>query len=88
MLVLKKRRYIPKGINSLLILVIVASSLLIIDIQPSFAWTAPTMDGKIDDVYREYGSITRYGDSSTHGATGLDNYAAAYLYVLEDENYV
>jgi len=85
---MKKSRYLSKAINSLLILMIVTSTLLIVDVQISYAWTAPTMDGKLDDVYREYGSITRYGDTSTHAATGLDNYAAAYLYVLEDENYV
>jgi hypothetical protein len=55
------------------------------DVIPSQAWSAPILDGKLDDVYLEYGSITRYGDTNTHEATGLDFHPAAYLYVLEDD---
>jgi len=57
-------------------------------VKSSNAWTAPTLDGKLDDVYRQYGALTRYGDTNTHTPTGLDDYAAAYLYVLEDANYI
>jgi hypothetical protein len=48
----------------------------------------PILDGKLDLAYQQYGTMTRYGDANIHGPTGLDNYAAAYLYILEDENYV
>ncbi len=57
-------------------------------VKIAFAWTAPTLDGYLDDVYLQYGQVTRYGDTNIHTPTGLDHYAAAYLYVLEDANYV
>ena len=85
---MKRFRYPSNVINPLLVLVILFSFILAGDVKPSYAWTAPTLDGRLDDVYREYGSITRYGDTNTHEATGLDFHPAAYLYVLEDANYV
>jgi hypothetical protein len=64
-------------------------SLPIVGVDPSSAaWTPPTLDGKLDDTYRLYGTATRYGDTNAHEATGLADYSAAYLYVLEDDNYV
>jgi hypothetical protein len=77
-----------KIFQPMVVLVIFLSLMLAGDVEPSYAWTVPTLDGKLDDVYREYGSITRYGDANEHEATGLDYHPAAYLYVLEDADYV
>ncbi|NIM95881.1 MAG: hypothetical protein GTO18_19450 [Anaerolineales bacterium] len=60
----------------------------LINVNDSAAWTAPTLDGRLDDVYLEYGTVTRYADTSTHSTTNLDNHPAAYLYVIEDATYV
>ncbi|MGC8873428.1 MAG: hypothetical protein ACP5SI_03145, partial [Chloroflexia bacterium] len=48
----------------------------------------PVLDGRLDDVYLEYGRITRYIDLGVHTPTRQSSVAAAYLYVLEDEQYV
>ena len=64
------------------------ATLLIIGVATSFAWTAPTLDGKLDQVYIDYGTITRYSNTTTHTPTGLDNFSTAYMYVLEDANFI
>ena len=77
-----------KAMGVLLAILTAVLAILTGDVSSSHAWTAPTLDGKLDDVYREYGSLTRYSDTNTHTPTGLDDYAAAYLYVLEDDDYI
>ena len=53
-----------------------------------FAADPPTLDGRLDDVYLQYGTVTRYKDTNTHTPTGQSDVAAAYLCILEDEDYV
>lgn len=53
-----------------------------------FAFAPPTLDGRLDDVYLQYGAITRYTDSNTHTPTGQSDIVSAYLYVLEDADYI
>jgi hypothetical protein len=57
-------------------------------IETVFAFTPPTIDGKLDDIYRESGTVTRYTNSATYSPTGQSNIISAYLYVLEDANYI
>jgi hypothetical protein len=85
---MKRKDQLIKALSISFSILIAFGIVFIADVIPSQAWSAPTLDGKLDDVYREYGSITRYGDANTHEATGLDFHPAAYLYVLEDDNYV
>jgi hypothetical protein len=55
---------------------------------PARAFTAPTLDGKLDDVYRAQGAVTRYSDSNVHAFILQSDVPAATLYVLEDATYV
>ena len=55
-------------------------------IAPQFS--PPILDGRLDDVYLEYGRVTRYIDLGVHTPTRQSSVAAAYLYVLEDAQFV
>lgn len=54
----------------------------------AFAFTAPVLDGKLDDVYLQYGTVTRYSDMNTYEPTGESNVASAYLYSVETPTHV
>jgi hypothetical protein len=82
------KRFWNRAIILSVTIVLWCMPLLPAGVQPAFAFTAPILDGRLDDVYLEYGTITRYYDAATHAPTGQSDVAAAYLYLLEDENYV
>lgn len=74
------------GLSLLCLLSVPAATVTQAGITPQFE--PPSLDGRLDDVYLEYGRVTRYIDTGIHTPTGQYNVAAAYLYVLEDAQYV
>lgn len=79
-----------RGVVAIPFLLVVIAVLLISNVDDSSAadWGLGEPDGFLNPEYKLYGIKTRYGDTNAHEATNLSDYAAAYLYVLEDDNYV
>jgi hypothetical protein len=70
------------------LLVVATLGAMALGARQARAWEAPTLDGKLDPVYRQRGAITRYSDGATHVLTGESDMSAATLYVLEDDTHV
>lgn len=83
-----RNKFWIKVIAVLLAVLIWFSPLLPGGVETAYAFTPPTLDGRLDDVYLQYGAITRYKDTNTHTPTSQPDVAGAYLYILEDEDYV
>jgi hypothetical protein len=85
---MNRNKFWIKVIAVLLAVLVWFLLLLPVGVRIVFAFSPPILDGRLDDVYLQYGTITRYKDTNIHTPTGQSNVAAAYLYILEDEDWV
>jgi hypothetical protein len=85
---MKKDRFWVRVIAVLVAVLMWLLLLLPVGVRIAFAFSPPILDGRLDDVYLQYGTVTRYKDTNTHAPTGQPDVAGAYLYILEDEDYV
>ena len=85
---MKRNRFWMRVIAVLLAVLVWFQPLLPVGVRIVFAFSPPILDGRLDDVYLQYGAITRYKDTNTHTPTSQPDVAGAYLYILEDEDHV